>query len=82
MNFHLILFLFVIYVSKVFSCQTLVPVELLNGCTFDSLTLIAPSTGFSINRDCCNDVISKGEFLEQPYVYFNNANEVNLHINR
>lgn len=79
MDFHIFLYLIFIYVSKVFSCQTLVPVELLNSCTFDSLTMIVPSTGFTINRDCCNDVVSKREFSEQPYVYFNNANEVKLY---
>lgn len=58
------------------SCQLLVPAELLNGCIFDSLAITAPSTGISIARETCNELVDKSVFQEQPYVYFSNANEV------
>lgn len=60
----------------VLSCQLLVPSELLNGCIFDALAITVPSTGFSITRETCNLAVDKSVFQEQPYVYFNNADEV------
>lgn len=58
------------------SCQRLLPVELLNGCTFDALAITLPSNGFSITRESCNELVDKSVFQEQPYVTFSNANEV------
>lgn len=58
------------------ACQMLVPSELLNACTFETLALTAPSTSFTIDRDTCNDVVDKEVFAEQPYVYFSGADDV------
>lgn len=58
------------------ACQILVPAELLNGCTFESLTLTVPSSSFIVDRESCNDVVDKETFFEQPYVYFSGAIDV------
>lgn len=62
--------------TTVSACQMLVPPELLNGCTFSPLIITSPINGYTVNRFNCNEVIHKDVFTEQPYVYFNNADEV------
>lgn len=62
--------------GRIGACQMLVPSELLNACTFETLALTVPSTSFTIDRDTCNDVVDKEVFAEQPYVYFAGADDV------
>lgn len=62
--------------GRIGACQMLVPSELLNACTFDTLALTVPTTSFTIDRDTCNDVVDKEVFFEQPYVYFSGADDV------
>lgn len=65
--------------DRLHACQMLVPSELLNACTFDTLTLTVPSTSFTIDRDSCNDLLLDKEiFAEQPYVYFAGAEDVRV----
>lgn len=77
-NFKCSLFIFIVLLCtpNLWACQSLVPAELLYGCTFDPMTIMAPSTGFQVSQDTCNNVIAKEIFSEQPYVYFNKAIEV------
>lgn len=70
--------LFTVTIQSVLSCQLLVPSQYLSGCIFDRLNVMAPRTGTTINGQCCNRAVPKQEFIEQPYVYFQNAYEVIL----
>jgi Phosphatidylethanolamine-binding protein len=55
------------------ACDTTIPPRVLNGCFFDGLTLVNPSTGFLIAGENCGLEVDKEIFYYQPYVFFANA---------
>lgn len=47
--------------------------EFYNGCSYDTLTLVNPFTGFLITDVNCGLEVDKEAFYEQPYVFYNDA---------
>lgn len=74
--FSLFLTILLLSMKSASSCRLLVPSEYLSGCIFDRLNVMAPRSGLTVNGQCCNRAVPKTEFIEQPYVYFQNAYEV------
>lgn len=68
-TFHLILTRFAI----AFACEFRISPELLNACSFDSLVLVNPTSGFVIADESCGLEIDKDNFLEQPFVFYSDA---------
>lgn len=49
-------------------------VDLLDGCSFNTLTLITPSSGFNIPvSNACGILLRKESFQKQPFVAYENA---------
>lgn len=45
----------------------------MNACSFDSLVLVNPSSGFVIADENCGLEVDKENFFEQPYVFYADA---------
>ena len=57
----------------VFGCEINIPPEILNGCEFDALVLLNPTSGFVIADENCGLEIDKMTFYEQPFVFYSDA---------
>lgn len=67
-----ILFVFLNY-KIILGCEiNFVP---LNGCAYDQLAFVNPSTGFIVNGDFCGLEVDKESFWEQPFVFYANAKD-------
>lgn len=47
--------------------------EQMNGCAFDTLAIVNPSTGFVITNENCGLEVDKKTFFEQPFVFYSEA---------
>lgn len=56
------------------ACDVIFP-ETLNGCFFDGLTLVNPHSGFVVAGENCGLEVHKEAFYDQPYVFYDNAND-------
>jgi hypothetical protein len=68
-------FVSVLSCSTIFACQTNIPLEVWNGCAFESLALVSPSSGFVITENFCGLEVHKEVFSEQPYVFYSDASD-------
>lgn len=68
-SFYLVLMKVVI----TFACEFKISSEFLDACSFDSLVLVNPSTGFVIANENCGLEVDKENFFEQPFVFYPDA---------
>lgn len=65
--------IFFMSLSLTLACDRRFPENFYNGCSFNSLILVNPSTGFVIADENCGLEIDKETFYEQPFVFFTDA---------
>lgn len=57
------------------ACPSNVPLEFLNGCGFETLAIVNPSSGFVVTDENCGLEVDKGTFCEQPFVFYYGATD-------
>lgn len=62
-----------LFIASAYACQLQVDPELITGCTFDSLAIVNPSSGFVITGENCGREVDKETFYEQPFVFYSEA---------
>lgn len=58
--------------SVALACKN-IPANFISGCNFDFLNLVNPSTGFVIAEQNCGLEVDRTTFLEQPFVFYDEA---------
>lgn len=62
-----------LFIASAFACEVRFDPELMNGCAFDSLALVNPSSGFVITGENCGLEVDKETFYDQPFVFYSRA---------
>lgn len=62
-----------LFIASAFACELRVDPELMDGCAFDTLAVVNPSSGFVITGENCGCEVDKETFYEQPFVFYSES---------
>lgn len=62
-----------LFIASACACELQGNPEQMNGCAFDTLAIVNPSTGFVITNENCRLEVDKETFFEQPFVFYSEA---------